>query len=257
MQDSDAAAASPLNPVPWFIWVLALPVAGVELYLSGTEVGLIAAPEGARQAMFARLAWFPDLLPQMLDSAQYPPQLWGRIFTYGLIHGSFVQTLFALVILLALGKFVGEIFRWWAVWAVMALASVAGAVAITYAPIGAQALFGAYPPIYGLIGAFTYVLWQEARVTGKSRVAAFSHDWPFVGRAGAFWSGGRRRQGLGGGSGRVCRGLRGQLWPKPGRLGASNDAGPRTLTPAQVFDRRSRARNSDIRKAPITLPATK
>ena len=47
------------------------------------------------------------------------------------MHGSFTHALFVVVILLALGKMVGEVFRWWAVLVVFFGAAVVGALAYT------------------------------------------------------------------------------------------------------------------------------
>ncbi len=77
--------------------------------------------------------------------------------------------------LLALGKMVGEVFRWWAVLVVVAGAAMAGGLVYGFAIPGVQAqLIGAYPPVYGLIGAFTFILWVRLQGTGTNQFRAFS-----------------------------------------------------------------------------------
>jgi membrane associated rhomboid family serine protease len=81
--------------------------------------------------------------------------------------------MFVIVILLALGKFVGEVFHWWAVLAVFLAASLVGALAYTAVPYTHGGLIGGYPPVYGLIGAFTYVNWMRSAGAGAARLRAF------------------------------------------------------------------------------------
>jgi membrane associated rhomboid family serine protease len=48
-----------------------------------------------------------------------------------------------------------------------------GAVAVALVVRGVQPLFGAYPAVYGLIGAFTYLLWLRLGQAGENRLQAF------------------------------------------------------------------------------------
>lgn len=168
------AKLSPLNPVPPVIWALVAPLVAIEAWLSVTENLHIRGTEGLRQALWQQLAFFPEQLRLMWAEGYVAPREALRILSYPLIHGSFTHLLFVVVILLALGKFVGETFRWWAVLVVVGVASVAGALASTLVPFVKTAIFGGYAPVYGLIGAFTFVLWTGARVTGANQIRAFS-----------------------------------------------------------------------------------
>lgn len=176
LQDNEERreAIAPLNPVPWIIWVLALPMVALELYLTATETLHVSGSEGLRQALWMKLAFFPEALRAGWAEGYIPPQEWLRLISYPLIHGSFTHVLFVGVILLALGKFVGETFQWWAVLAVVLVSSAAGAVVSALVPFVKLAVFGGYPPVYGLIGAFTFVLWVGAKVTGANQARAFS-----------------------------------------------------------------------------------
>ncbi len=167
-------AEAPLNPIPWIIWALALPMLGLEVYLSATEALGIAGTEGLRQALWLKMAFFPDALREAWATGYLPPRDALRLVSYPFIHGSLTHVVFVVVILLALGKFVGEVFRWGAVLAVFLTASVAGAVVSALVPFVKLAVFGGYAPVYGLIGAFTFVLWVGAKVTGANPARAFT-----------------------------------------------------------------------------------
>ena len=78
-----------------------------------------------------------------------------------------------IVLLLALGKYVGEVYRWWAVLAVFLSASMVACLVYTLVPYTHSALIGGYPPVYGLIGAFTYVNWLRAKIVGSGQLQAF------------------------------------------------------------------------------------
>jgi len=65
------------------------------------------------------------------------------------------------------------VFRWWAVLVVFFGAVVAGALAFTALPWGAGALIGGYPGDYGLIGAFSYILWMRQVRSGGNQLQAF------------------------------------------------------------------------------------
>lgn len=168
--------APPLNPLPAIVWVLALPLIAVEVLVSLAEAGLIggAAGIGWRLQAVERFGLFPQLLVQQWQTGGAPYDQLFRLVSYHLVHGSATHAIFALVILLALGKMVGEAFRWWAVVVVVAVATVAGAVAYgLFIPDLKVPLIGAYPPVYGLIGAFTYLMWTNPARGGGNKYRAF------------------------------------------------------------------------------------
>lgn len=167
--------APPLNPLPPVVWLLALPLIAMEAVLGAESAGLIGGAQaiGWRQDAVQRFGFSPELMRAMIEAGQYPLDAMSRLITYPLVHGNFTHALFVVVILLALGKMVGENFRWWAVLVVVAGATVAGALAYTALPWVKGALIGGYPADYGLIGAFTYILWMRRIATGGNQLAAF------------------------------------------------------------------------------------
>lgn len=160
--------APPLNPLPPVVWALALPMIALEIVLQAGAAGLAGGPEavGWRMDAITRLAFIPDLWREMWVLQDFPPEHLARLVGYAFVHGNLTHTAFAVVILLALGKFTGEVLRFWAVLAVFFGAVVAGALA--YGMLGTRVpLIGAYPGDYGLVGAFTYLMWLRLAGSGR------------------------------------------------------------------------------------------
>jgi membrane associated rhomboid family serine protease len=169
--------ASPLNPLPMIVWVLALPLIAMELVLALAEAGFVGGAQGIgwRLQAVERFGLFPELLRFQWETGGSPYQDLLRLVSYPLVHANFTHALFAVVFLLALGKMVGEIFRWWAVLVVVFGSAIAGGIVYSFLiPDLRTQLIGAYPPVYGLIGAFTFLLWVRLAGTGTTRYRAFS-----------------------------------------------------------------------------------
>ncbi len=168
---------SPLNPVPWVVWALVLPMIALEVVLSAGEAGLVGGPNaiGWRSAAVQEMAYSPVFMRAMVEAHQYPLNGMWRLVSYPFVHLSVSHLLFVAVFLLALGKFVGEAFRWWAVLAIFVLSGAVGALVYTAVlPTIQTPLIGGWVPIYGLIGGFTFVLWHRLRNDGAKRWRAFS-----------------------------------------------------------------------------------
>jgi len=169
--------APPLNPLPWIVWVLALPVIAMELVLSLAERGLVGGAQGIgwRLQAVERFGLFPELLKYQWETGGSPMEELHRLVSYALVHGSFTHALFAVVMLLALGKWVGEVFRWWGVLVVVLGSAAVGALAYGFLVPDLRApLIGAYPAVYGLIGAFTFMLFTNLALVGANKFRAFS-----------------------------------------------------------------------------------
>jgi membrane associated rhomboid family serine protease len=169
--------APPLNPLPWIVWVLALPVIAMELVLSLAERGLVGGAQGIgwRLQAVERFGLFPELLKHQWETGGQPLEELHRLVSHTLVHGSFTHAIFAVVMLLALGKWVGEIFRWWGVLVVVLGSAAVGAVAYgLLIPDLRVPLIGAYPAVYGLIGAFTFQIFTNLAKVGANKYRAFS-----------------------------------------------------------------------------------
>jgi membrane associated rhomboid family serine protease len=169
--------APPLNPLPWVVWALALPMIAMEVVLSLGAAGVVGGSQaiGWRLQAVERFGLFPELLKFQWETGGHPLAELHRLVSYVLIHGSFTHALFAIVMLLALGKMVGEVFRWWGVLVVfLGSAAVGGAAYGLLVPGLRTQLIGAYPAVYGLIGAFTFLIWTRLALVGANRLRAFS-----------------------------------------------------------------------------------
>lgn len=173
----DDRNAAPINPLPLVVWVLALPMIAMEVVLNAAAAGLVGGAEGIgwRLQAVERFAFVPDLMRRMIEIGSYPPEALLRLVSYPLVHASASHALFGVVILLALGKMVGEVFRWWAVLVVYFGATILGALVYTLLlPEVRAPLIGAYPGDYGLIGAFTFLMWVNLAAVGANKYRAFS-----------------------------------------------------------------------------------
>jgi membrane associated rhomboid family serine protease len=168
--------APPINPLPPVVWLLVLPIAAVELILSLGARGLIGGPGavGWRLAAFQDYAFSGQVLDWMLSTGRFPPEHLLRFVSYLFIHASFTQALFVVVFILALGKMVGEVFRAGAVLAVFFGSGIVGAAVYGLVLNDPLPLVGGYPGVYGLIGAFTFLLWVKLGAVGANQYRAFS-----------------------------------------------------------------------------------
>lgn len=171
----DDRNAPPLNPLPPVVWALVLPMIALEVIFGLADAHLIGGPQaiGWRTGAIEAYGLFPEYWRQKAAYGAYDLDLMKRFVTYPFFYLSTTQALFAVVILLAMGKFVGEVFHWWAVLAVFfAAAIVGGLVYVTFAD--QQPLFGAFPAVYGLIGAFSFLIWVRLAGTGTNQFRAFT-----------------------------------------------------------------------------------
>jgi membrane associated rhomboid family serine protease len=167
---------TPLNPLPPVVWLILLPIVAMEVVLSAGSLGLAGGQTGIgwRSEALQRFALSPVMLDQMWQAGQFSSDYLMRFVSYAFVHGNLTHAVFAAVFILALGKFVGEVFRGWAVAVVFLGAVLSGGLAYSLVPGLQAALYGAYPGAYGLIGAFTYILWAKLGAHHAHRGRAFS-----------------------------------------------------------------------------------
>ncbi|WP_212525029.1 rhomboid family intramembrane serine protease [Actibacterium sp. MT2.3-13A] len=168
--------APPLNPLPPVVWLLALPIAAVELMFYAGAHRLVggAGAVGWRLSAMQDYAFSGEILDWMLATGRFPPEHLLRFVAYPFVHANFTHALFVVVFILALGKMVGEVFRAWAVLAVFFASAIVGAAAYGLLLDDPVPLVGGYPGVYGLIGAFTFLLWVNLGAVGANQYRAFS-----------------------------------------------------------------------------------
>ncbi len=178
MQQTDPSPQfeSPFNTIPGVILILAALMAVIEGVLSAADAGVIGGQLGIgwRVAVLEDYAFAPAVLVQVAERGDWSVQMLRRFVTYLFVHANFTHALFAIVILLAMGKFVGDRWRQVSLVIVFVWAGVVGAVVYGLAAPRNLQLVGAYPALYGLIAAYTYVMWLELRATGRPVWKAFT-----------------------------------------------------------------------------------
>lgn len=167
---------SPVNPLPPVVVALFLIIIGIEATLSFAARGIIGGPAGIgwRLETIQNYAFSGLIFDWMWDNGQWPVEHLIRFVSYLFVHGSFTHALFVCVMLLALGKMVGEVFSGFATLCVFVLSGVVGALAYAVILDDQAPLIGGFPAVYGLIGAFTYLLWLKLGELGAQQVRAFT-----------------------------------------------------------------------------------
>ncbi|MGQ3488033.1 rhomboid family intramembrane serine protease [Roseovarius pacificus] len=167
---------SPVNPIPPVVVALFLAIIVIEAVFSLGTRGMIGGPEavGWRQGAIQDYGFNAEIFGWMLQNGVWPLEHVKRFITYVFVHGSFTHALFAGVMLLALGKFVGEVFSQWATLLLFVTSAIAGAVVFGLVAPERPWLIGAFPGVYGLIGGFTYLLWLRLGQMGENQARAFS-----------------------------------------------------------------------------------
>lgn len=166
---------APINPLPGVVWLLALPMIVLEIAFSLADAGVIGGPQavGWRIAAIEGYGVFPEFWQQNWAAGAVDMPLLRRFLSFPFIHGSATQALFGIAMTMALGKFVGEVFKGWAVGLVFLGSGAVGALVYANA-VPNQPLFGAFPGVYGLIGAFSFLIWVKLAGTGVNQLRAFS-----------------------------------------------------------------------------------
>ena len=173
---SHAPGPAPVNPLPPVVVALFLLIVAVEVAFSLGARGLAGGPGavGWRAAAIETYGFNAAILDWMRVTGRWPLEHLQRFVTYPFVHASFTHALFAAIMLLALGKMVGEVFGAVATLAVFAVSSVVGAAVFGLLLGGSQWLLGAFPGVYGLIGAFTWLLWMRLGQMGAQQIRAFT-----------------------------------------------------------------------------------
>jgi membrane associated rhomboid family serine protease len=173
---NDDLNAPPINPLPPVVIFLCCLVGGIELIFQAAEAGFIGGPEaiGWRVAAVQQYAFSDPLFDWMRENGVYSGHNMLRFVTYTFIHQSMMHALFALVFLLALGKYVAEIMHPVAVLVIFFTSAAVGAMVYSIAFDEKFALIGAYPAIYGLIGAYTWLGFSSLKSQGKDGFPAFN-----------------------------------------------------------------------------------
>ena len=169
------SSPAPVNPLPPVVWALFLLVAGVEVILQLGENGLVGGPSaiGWRLSTIRDFGFSGVAFDWMIENGRWPLEHVQRFFTYAFVHGGVTSVAFSAVMLLALGKLVGEAMGQIAVVALFFGGAIFGSF-IFGLITSDEWLIGAFPGVYGLIGGYTYLMWVSLGARGEDQMRAFT-----------------------------------------------------------------------------------
>lgn len=172
----DPGFQPPVNPLPPSVVITFLMIAGVEAVLSLGESGIVGGPQavGWRLALIRDYGFSGQIADWMVANQRWPWSEVLRTFTYPFLHLGFTHSLFAMVLLLALGKMVAEALGQMTFVVVFVVAGAVGAWVYALLLNDPSWLVGAYPSVYGLIGGYSFVLWRKLAGTGIQQYRAFT-----------------------------------------------------------------------------------
>ena len=171
-QDHD----NPFNALPPVVVALVVAIMGIEVAFQLAHAGVIGGTRGGddwRIQAIQSYAFSGEILNWMIETGRWTAHNLGRTVTYLFVHYNMTHAVFVSVFVLALGKMVGETFSQGAVLVLFFGSGIAGALVYGLVLGSPHALVGGYPGAYGLIGAFTYILWVGYARAGQNRYRAF------------------------------------------------------------------------------------
>lgn len=173
---SSTSNPSPVNPLPPVVVALVIVIIGVEAVFSLGSRGIVGGPGavGWRLEALQSYAFSSDVFWWMWESGQWPARHLIRFVSYAFVHGAFTHALFVCVFVLAMGKMVGEVFGDLAMIVIFVLSAIGGALGYAVLAGSPVPLIGGFPAVYGLIGAFTFILWRQLALVGAQQSRAFS-----------------------------------------------------------------------------------
>jgi membrane associated rhomboid family serine protease len=172
---SDPQMQGPVNPMPPVVIALFLVLMGIEAAFSLGARGILGGPGavGWRLQAMQTYGFSGEILHWMIDKGRWPADQLVRFVSYVFVHASFTQALFSGVFLLAMGKMTAEAFGAVPMLVIFFASAIGGALAYSFFAIAPGWIVGAFPAVYGLIGAYTYMLWLAYDVIGAQRSRAF------------------------------------------------------------------------------------
>lgn len=164
------------NALPPAVVALALAIFAVEAVLTAGARGYLGGTGaiGWRTEVLQDFGFFGQIVPWLIETGNWTSPEILRFVTYPFVHFGFAHAIFVIVFLMALGKLVGEVFGNLAVLALFFACGIFGAFVYAGLSGSAQPLVGGYPSVYGLIGAYTFLLWVRFGAVGENQYRAFS-----------------------------------------------------------------------------------
>ena len=164
-----------LNDLPPVAIGLAAGIVLVEALFAAGGVTAIGGATGIgwRVEAIQDYAFSPVVLERIIERGDASFGLLRRFVTYAAIQQSWLGALFAAAMVLALGNAVGRVLGSVQMILLVVISTMGSALVFGLVLDGPVPLIGAFPAVYGLIGAFTYSLWLRLGEMGKNQLAAF------------------------------------------------------------------------------------
>ncbi|QFT91622.1 Rhomboid family protein [Roseovarius sp. THAF9] len=166
---------SPVNPIPPLVLAIVAAMAAAEAVFQLGARGMAGGPEaiGWRISTIQQFGFSNRAMTWMLETGQLRIDYLIRFVTYPFVHASLLQAVFAIVMTLAIGKFVAERMAGWAVAILFFASSIFGALVFGLIYPDGPGLIGGFPGVYGLIGGFTCLVWLQLGAMGENQMRAF------------------------------------------------------------------------------------
>ncbi|MBQ1204250.1 MAG: rhomboid family intramembrane serine protease [Loktanella sp.] len=165
----------PINDLSPVVIALALLIIGAEAVFQLANAGIVGGPRGLgwRMEAVGRFGFSPAVLDRVLVQGDWSFDMLIRFVTYPFVNAEIVQSAFCAALTLALGKFTSEYFGGLKVLVIYLSTAIVGAIVYGLVVDGNAPLLGGFTPVYGLIGAYTYVLWLRLGQAGENQLRAF------------------------------------------------------------------------------------
>ena len=152
---SDYNRSPIVNPIPTSILLIFFGIILVEAFL----IFGFGGPLGKTETTIERLTLVqnygvpPNLATWMFETGNFSIDYVSRFIVYPFINLSGLSVVFAAVLLLALGKMVGEFFSSFSVILIWLLSTFFAAFFYSISATDEQILVGSFPGVYGFVGA--------------------------------------------------------------------------------------------------------
>ena len=165
-----------INPILPIVTALFLIIVAVELSFLLSGFGLFGSHTGSvlRSQAIESYGVNSTLVGWMIENQSYPLEHLARFVSYSFIHASTLHAAVACALFLAMGKMVGSVLSAVSVLIVFGLSAATGALAFCLVLPEGGWLFGAFPAVYGLIGAYTFLMWVTLKARNGRPSQAFS-----------------------------------------------------------------------------------
>lgn len=154
---------------------LTLVILGIEAVLQLANQGFIGGPRGVgwRLTAVQDYGFSAAVLDRVLVHGDYSFNMLRRFVTYAFINAELTQVAFCASLTLALGKFTATYYGGVKVLAIYLFSCIVGAIVFGLFAADTYPLYGGFPPVYGLIGAYTYAIWLSLGESGENQLLAF------------------------------------------------------------------------------------